>query len=325
MMSLRTLLSVVAAKRTSVSKLDLNLLVIFDAIMRENSITAAAQQLAMTQPSVSNAVSRMRHNWKDPLFVKDGRGMKPTPYAMALWGQISGSLNNISEAVKPSQFVPTHAKRHFRIGCTDGMTALFWPQLRKRIEQQAPGVGIYSIPYQTDGESLLLAAQADLVIDCKPCDNKQIRSLPIFDQNFICIMGCDNPLATKDLTLDSFLQAKHLLISYSGDPSGTVDKKLEESGKSRHIAMTVNSFSGAVDLIKESDLICVMPYSIAAKAICAGEVSAKQLPLKLAPISISLAWHCRKDQDTGLDWLKEQLISIVDQNPHIFKDASQTH
>jgi DNA-binding transcriptional LysR family regulator len=95
------------------NKPDLNLMVIFDAIMQEQSVSSAARRLSMTQPSVSNALARMRHVYKDPLFIKDGRGIKPTPFASSLWLQISSSLNIISDVVNPKKFVPYYAKRTF--------------------------------------------------------------------------------------------------------------------------------------------------------------------------------------------------------------------
>ena len=115
------------------SKPDLNLMVIFDAIMQEQSVSIAAKRLSMTQPSVSNALSRMRHVFKDPLFIKDGRGIKPTPFANALWLEVASSLNVISDAVNPKSFVPHYAKRTFRVALTDGMASLLWLELRKVI------------------------------------------------------------------------------------------------------------------------------------------------------------------------------------------------
>ena len=147
------------------SKADLNLFVIFDAIMQEQSITAAAKRLFMTQPSVSNAVARMRYSWNDELFVKQGRGIKATPFANQLWQQISEPLNTISHAVNPVQFIPAIARRKFRISLTDGMTSVLWLPLRKILEQQAPGIDIHAVPFRGDGEQLLLSNEVDLVLD----------------------------------------------------------------------------------------------------------------------------------------------------------------
>ena len=116
---------------------DLNLMVIFDAIMQESSISVAAERLSMTQPSVSNAVSRMRHAWQDPLFVKQGRGIRPTPYAVELWKTIGEPLESIRIATERDEFNPATLKRTFRIATTDWMADLFWLPLKQRIELEA--------------------------------------------------------------------------------------------------------------------------------------------------------------------------------------------
>ena len=114
---------------------ELNLLVVFDAIMTERSITRAADRLSMTQPAVSNAVGRMRVAWKDELFVKDGRNIQPTLHAQNLWSQIREPLSALSEAMNPTAFVPSSAKRTFRIALTDIAVDMIWGQMRKIIEK----------------------------------------------------------------------------------------------------------------------------------------------------------------------------------------------
>ena len=155
---------------------DLNLMVIFDAIMHEQSITAAADRLAMTQPAVSNAVSRMRNVWKDPLFVKHGRGIRPTPYANKLWQEISTPLESIRIATDKKKFIPAQLKRTFRIAVTDWMADLFWLPLRQLIEQEAPLVNIHAVPYTVNGEGLLINADVDIVLDYFEGHSNQVHS-----------------------------------------------------------------------------------------------------------------------------------------------------
>lgn len=296
---------------SDMSRADLNLIVIFDAIMKEQSVTAAAEQLAMTQPSVSNALSRMRHQWKDPLFVKDGRGVKPTPYAQQLWQQINDPIAAIQQAITPADFVPENARRQFRIALTDGMSGILWLPLRQFIERYAPGIDIYAVPYKADGEELLLNAKVDLVVDYYPGSSKQIYSELVFDNHFACIMRPDHELASQNLTLNRFIQQDHLLVSLSGDPRGIVDAQLEKQNKQRRIAMTVNSFSGALEILRESNLIAVMPLSIAMKSIERGDLIARGLPLEVAPVPISIAWHTRQQRDPGLAWMRTVISDVL--------------
>jgi len=295
------------------SRSDLNLFVIFDAIMQEQSITAAAQRLFMTQPSVSNAVARMRHTWNDELFVKQGRGIKATPFANQLWQQISEPLNTISNAVNPVPFIAAIARRTFRIALTDGMTSVLWLPLRKMIEQQAPGIDLHAVPFRGDGEKLLLSNEVDLVLDSYQGNNKLIHSQWMSDFTFVCVMRPGHSLAKQSLSLEKFLRAEHLFVSLSGDAQGAVDAQLTELGKQRRIAMTVNSFSGAFPLLAETNLICTLPDAATANAVAAGLVIAKRIPINLNVIKIYMAWHTRQHRDPALNWLKSRIDKIYAQ------------
>ncbi|MGF1731154.1 LysR family transcriptional regulator [Photobacterium kasasachensis] len=303
------------------AKTDLNLVVIFDQIMKEQSITVAAERLAMTQPSVSNAVARMRHQWRDPLFVKHGRGVRPTPYALKLWQQITEPLHNISDAISPDTFDPKEATTTFRIALTDGTAAVVMPALRQIIEQEAPNIAIHTVPYKLDGEDLLSNADVDLVFDHYNGETKHIRTKEMFDNHFVCIMNSNHLLADTDLTLDNFLQADHLLVSLSGDATGILDERLAELDKTRRVAMTVNSFAGALNLLHASQLICSMPYSIVAEYHAIDKLAIKPLPIEIPPVKISMAWHCRDDHSPSLRWLRTVMERIV-QSKDFLQDAA---
>lgn len=304
------------------SKLDLNLLVIFDAIMKEQSISAAAEQLAMTQPSVSNAVARMRHNWKDPLFIKQGRGIKPSPFALALWQQVASPLEQIRSAVSSTPFNAAHSERTFRIAITDGTSGLFWPALRRHLERHAPKINLHAVPYKLDGEALLVNAEVDLVLDYYENRHPQILSQHLFDNQFVCVMAKAHALSEKTLTLGDFAAAEHLLVSLSGDASGTVDRKLAQLGHSRRIAMTVNSFASAKTLIEESRLISTLPYSIIASWQSLDKLTVKTLPFTVPSVPISMAWHSRNEASASLRWLREAIVDIVKTQPQRFNNES---
>ena len=300
------------------AKTDLNLVVIFDAIMKEKSITAAADRLAMTQPSVSNAVSRMRHAWKDPLFVKDGRGIRPTPYAVKLWKSVAEPLAQINHAIAPDYFDPLTSKASFRIGITDGSASIVWPELRHIIEQEAPNINIYAVPYKVDGELLLNNADVDLVFDYYDGTSNEIKSKTMYENHFVTVMRADHELADQALTLANYLKSEHLLVSLSGDICGIVDDKLAELDSKRRTAMTVNSFASAINLIKQTRLIITMPYPIIAEHLAAGDLVLKPVPLKLPSIKISLAWHSRNNHSQALKWLIGVLDRIIESKRHLF-------
>jgi len=292
-------------------QVDLNLFVIFDAIMREHSITAAAEQLAMTQPSVSNAVARMRHAWNDPLFVKEGRGIKPTPMADRLWQQIGAPLEQITEAANQHKFDAATAKRTFRIALTDFAVDVLWLPLREVIEQEAQGINIHAIPYAVNASSLLKDAEADLIIDISPGSDPALSATKLFDNDYVCAMSHQHPLAGKEITMDNFIAADHLLVSLSGEASGAVDEILAKQGLKRRIACTVNHFSCIPKMLTNSELITIIPRPIIAHTINAKNLYITPPPFQISPAPISMIWHQRNDRDLGLRWLRENLLKIV--------------
>lgn len=294
------------------SKTDLNLVVIFDAIMREQSVTGAAERLAMTQPSVSNALSRMRHVWRDPLFVKEGRGVRPTPYAERLWQQVSAPLTDIREAVNPAEFDPTSHERTFRIALTDGLTGMFWTPLRQHIEKHAPNINIHAVPYIGELEHQLMTADVDMVMGHYFGRHSQIATRALFENPFVVVMRPGHPLSQGKLTLERFIAAEQLLVSLSGHAEGSVDIRLAEMGLQRRLAMTLNTFAGAMELVCETNLITVLPYPVVAKQVMNNQLCVRPCPMDVPAPMMYMAWHKRQERDESLNWLKRVIQNITD-------------
>ncbi|MGS2719010.1 LysR family transcriptional regulator [Paraglaciecola aestuariivivens] len=304
--------SIILLEQFAMRPQELNLLMVFDAIMTERSITRAAHRLAMTQPAVSNAVSRMRIAWKDELFVKDGRNIQPTLHAQNLWNQVRAPLSALTEAVDPQSFDPATAKRTFRVAVNDIVVDMVWPKLRAKIEKHAPGINIHAVPYTiVNTEQVLEDAEVDMVIGVTGVISPTFRAEYLFAPTYVCIMDHAHPLAKADLSLQEFAEADHLLVSLSGDTTGYTDQVLLQHGLSRRVAMSVNHFSSVAKLIKRSNLICVIPIPAVANEIIAGEISATKPPLELMPQQVSAIWHKRQDSDQGLIWLREHFKNIV--------------
>ena len=208
---------------------ELKFLVIFDVIMTEKSITLAANRLSMTQPAVSNAVSRMRVLWKDELFVPHGRKIQPTAYANNLWEQVRDSLYNINQAIKPDEFEAHNAKRTFRIALPDIALNTLWLKLRKLFEQQAPGINLHAVPYTiARTKPILDDADVDLVIGQSNRSLENICTEHLFDTSYVCVMRKDHPLTRQQLTMETFALAEHLLVSLSGDITSPTDQALQQ-------------------------------------------------------------------------------------------------
>ncbi|NQZ79699.1 MAG: LysR family transcriptional regulator [Colwellia sp.] len=290
---------------------ELKLLVIFDVIMTEKSITQAAERLSMTQPAVSNAVARMRVLWKDELLVPDGRKIQPTTYAKNLWEQVRDSLHNINQAVEPVAFEAKSAKRTFRIALPDIALDALGLDMRKLFEQEAPGLNLHAVPYTIAcTKPLLDDADVDLVIGQSNRSLENICSDHLFDTSYVCAMRIDHPLAKQNLTVEEFASAQHLLVSLSGDSTSPTDQALQQLGLSRRVAFTVNKFSSAVPIIKESDLIAILPTDLLHHYLGCGELAITHPPLDIPHTSISMLWHKRQSADKGLIWLRRHIKQI---------------
>jgi DNA-binding transcriptional LysR family regulator len=295
--------------------IDLNLLTVFDAIMSEQSISRAATRLAMTQPAVSNALSRMRVTYNDPLFVKAGRGVKPTPKAEELWRGVHSPLQSLRDAVRPPTFDPATAKRRFRLGVTDLMTMTLWRGLRQLVETEAPGIDILAIPPAVQNAKGLLAnGEADLIFGPFEGLGGEYRSQSLFAHDFVCAMRKSHSLAGAPLTLERYLSADHLLVSLSGDPVGTVDTLLAQRGLQRRVAMTVNQFLSVPFLLVQSDLICIVPRIALAKCPLNEDLHFALPPLEIPYSNVSMAWHARADRDAGHAWLRRNVARICAEN-----------
>jgi DNA-binding transcriptional LysR family regulator len=291
---------------------DLNLLMIFDAIMTEGAITRAADRLSMTQPAVSNALSRMRTAWNDELFVKDGRGIQPTSFAKNLWSQIQGPLGELEVAVNPTEFNPATAKRTFRIAANDSIVSMVWGPLRKVIENEAPGINIHAIPnYDMTTDKILKDAEAELTFSKYQESATVIRAEHVLNAKWVVVMRPNHPLAKQQLTLDNFLTADHLLVSVTGDVTGPTDQALANLGLKRRVAMSVNQFHNAITLLKETDLIAVAPSLVMEKEIFSGELAVFETPVEIVTSPLSVMWHKRQDQDAGLQWLRGLVVKFI--------------
>lgn len=290
---------------------ELKLLVIFDVIMTEKSITRAAERLSMTQPAVSNAVARMRILWKDELLVPDGRKVQPTTYAKNLWEQVRDSLHNINQAIEPEDFEAKSAKRTFRVALPDIALDALWLDMRKLFEKEATGLNLHAVPYTIAcSKPLLDDADVDLVIGQSNRSLENICSDHLFDTSYVCAMRIDHPLAKQSLTVEEFASAQHLLVSLSGDSASPTDQALQQLGLSRRVAFTVNKFSSAVPIIKESDLIAILPTDLLHNALACGELAITHPPVDIPHSSISMLWHKRQSADKGLMWLRKHIKQI---------------
>ena len=303
--------------------LDLNLLRIFDAVMTEQNLTRAASRLAMTQPAVSNALRRLRENLGDELLIRTAHGVKPTPRAEELWPVIRRSLSELEELVSPSVFDVSLIQATFRMAMADSTAVLLLPALVRVIEQEAPGINIRMVPLTTrEPRPMLLRADIDVAIGFFPGVVAQLSAGPdtpirherLYTGQYVCVMRKNHPLANKDLSLDDYCSANHLLVSFSGRAHGLTDEALAHLNRSRRILLTVNQFYTAGQVVAHSDLITVLPLHLLASTGIESSLVVKPLPFVLPDVHVDMLWHVRDSRSSAHKWLRQQmgLISNVD-------------
>jgi DNA-binding transcriptional LysR family regulator len=299
-------------------RIDLNLLQVFDAVMAERSVTRAAIRLALSQPAVSNALSRLRRQVGDPLFIRNGRSIMPTPRALHLIGHVSAALRQVDEAFGRPAFDPKRSHRTFRIGTTDDMEMLLIPRLIRQLSSAAPGVtlacqrlrGLWEIPREE-----LQAGTLDFAIGMFPLphpDESGLFALPLYDGEFVCIARRQHPSIRKtSLTLRQFLKLHHVVVNYPGEGPGLIDRILFEAGKSRRIDVSVAHWLSAPFIVAASDLIATIPEPVYRAVRRSLPLQQFPCPVSLPPLHVSLTWHTRSHEDPGSRWFRAFSAAVV--------------
>lgn len=304
---------------------DLNLLKVFDTVMAERSLTRAAQQLALTQPAISNAMRRLRDALGDELLQRNGRVLEPTARALALWPLVRDMLQRLESAIASSTFDPALDKTTFVLTLADSTAAELMPPLVEAIALQAPGVSLRVVPLTTrDPRKLLQDGQADLAIGHFPSvvadrgasdEGSAFQHHRLFEGDYVCVMRRHHPLAQQPLTLERFCQARHMLVSFSGRAYGFVDEALAALQRKRQVVLTVNQFFTAGRVVINSDLLTVLPRHFVGVTGFGEQLVTRELPFPVAPIQIDALWHQRHHAARAHAWLR---ALVAEQARHCF-------
>jgi DNA-binding transcriptional LysR family regulator len=297
------------------SRIDLNLLVLFEAIVQERHVGRAADRLNLTPSAVSHGLGRLRRQLNDPLFLKTPKGVVPTARATELSVPIADVLARVRTVFSTAApFDPVIATRRFTIGAPDGASAVFLPRLLSELRRSAPGIDIsvrqlLPLAGETAPERAWRSAWADLErramdVAIVPSDHVPVRfsKRVLYEEDFVIAMRIGHPLA-DDPTLTRYCEAQHLVVSLEGDTRGFVDEVLARKGRARRVALTVPNFMFALALLPDSDLICAMPRRFAAAYAVRYGVVAIDAPLPLGRFRMNIVAPKVALMDAGLAWL----------------------
>ncbi len=298
--------------------LDLNLLRVFDEVMAERSLTRAARNLNLTQPAVSNALRRLRETLGDELVQRSGQGMAPTPRARTIWPAVRQALEQLELSLVPNEFVPAQAKTTFILAMADATAAELMPGLVEILETEAPGVTLRVVPLTTRDPRALLDEQAcDLAVGFFPsvladmtAHSQGDEPLPfahqrLYDGQYVCVARQAHPLAEQPLSLDTYCEARHMLVSFSGRAYGFIDEALAALGRRRQVVLTVNQFFTAGRVVAHSNLLTVLPRHFVRVTGIADELVLMPLPFEVPAVHVDALWHRRNQLRGSHQWLRQ--------------------
>ena len=302
------------------SQVDLNLFVVFDAIYAEQNLTRAAEILHITQPAVSNALNRLRETLGDPLFVRTARGMRPTPVAHTLVEPIRAALRQLDVCLQQQdRFVAEEAHRTFRLNAGDLAEQLLLPGLVSHLERCGPQLRLevrfidrQSVPLE------LAAGNLDISLDSRMLNHPELNSIRLLQEDYVCALRRDHPLAKTPLTLASYLSLKHIHVSSRARGPGQVDVALRALGNKRDIGLRLQHYVAAPAVIAATDYALSLPRRIAAH----WDAVLLPLPFPTEAFDLHLYWHKSADHDPANRWLRETLTALIDGDTHNTDDLS---
>lgn len=307
------------------SRLDLNLLRLFDAIAEHRHVTAAAATLGLSQSAASHALRRLRDSLDDPLFVRGADGLVLTPRAETLATSVRSALAMLEHAIQEtSTFDPATSRRSFRIAASDGFDIIVLPSLLPVLARAAPRMSIAVVRLASQSiASSLQTGEVDLYYGVLPNQPTFAGLLPdpgvrglttanVYAEDWICLLRREHPRIRRAPTLRQYAREGHVLYSPTGGGPGIVDRLLEHHQLSRHVALRVSSFHAAVDSVHATDLLWTGPRRIAAVLDPQRRLRHCRPPLDLPNYTTRLVWHERFRQDPGHRWLREQIATSLD-------------
>jgi DNA-binding transcriptional LysR family regulator len=292
--------------------MDLNLLVVLDALLAEHSVSRAARRIHSTQPTVSRALGRLRSWFGDPLLTRTQRGMVPTPLGRALAGEVRALLERAEALVeRRDTFDPASSQRTFHLTMTEYEQHVLCAPLLAGLRAVAPHVTVNMLPWSLGFPDALQAGTLDMAV-CPPIARAPgLRSVELFADEQVVVVRRGHPAVRTKLTLRQFAGLTHVQSAPNGRPGSLIDDLLEAEGLSRRVIMRVSSTFVLPDLVSSSDCCAILPARFAAALCDRGGLKMVPLPLDAPAIVLHLVWHERAEHDAGSKWLRELLGTIV--------------
>lgn len=294
---------------STLRSVDLNLLTVFDAVMQEQNITRAAHNLGMSQPAVSNAVARLKVMFNDELFMRQGRGIQPTPRARQLFGPIRQALQLIRNELPNSVFVPHSSTRLFKLAICSPCDLRFAPQIIKTINQLAPQVQLHlDAEFDRELAERMRFQEIDFVIDYARFEQPGFSSTEIFQDQLVVVAAKSHPRIQAKATCEQLANEQHAKLSKIHGQRSFSEQAYRDL--ECQISYEGTSFSHLLYVVGQSELVTITPRWIAEHAANKEQLQIIDFPFEHANISGYLSWHESSEKDKGHLWLRDQLMMI---------------
>lgn len=290
--------------------LDINLLQLFDLLYSARSVTRAAEQLGLAQPTISIWLGKLRQQLNDPLFVRTPSGMQPTPVADALIGTAREALESLRHLSNwESTFIPSSSERRFRICMTDASHITLLPQLLAHVRSIAPKIRLGAARIDAQTAHALESGDADLALGLIPELGAGFYQQSLFTQDWVCLANAHHPRVDGALTLDTYQQEAHIGI-VSGTGYRLLDAALEREHIARRVVLELPGFLGLAAIVSSTDLLVTLPRHIGETLARIGDLQVVSCPLPISPFSVKQHWHTRYHRDAGNRWLRGVCASL---------------
>lgn len=291
------------------NRIDLNLLVVFDAIYTQGGITRASEKLHLTQPAISHALGRLRDLFGDPLFVREGRAMVPTPFARNLIEPVRRSLRGLETTLNElERFDPATTERRFTLGIRDVLESTVLPPLMRHITERAPKVDVAAVQVgRRELESELAGGQLDAALDVLLPFSDKVRRKRVSLDRMVVVARKGHPALRKRLDLAAYLKLDHILVSSRRSGPGLEDVELSRHGLQRRVRLRCQHYFGACRVVSRTDLILTMPERYAHIANRQFGNRILPFPLRTPTLDVYLYWHANVENEPANRWLRERL------------------
>lgn len=310
-------------KSIDLSSIDLNLVVAFEALFEERSVTLAAQKLHLGQPAMSAALGRLRGVFEDELFIRIGKEMQPTSKALEIAPGLLSALDQIRQTLGASQiFDPRVSSHQFAIGSSDYTSYVMLPPLLEFCRQNAPQLNLRLIGYEKDSVGNLLEQEIiDVALGVFPKPPQQTHHIALFEEHFVGIARHAHPaiahsiansasIAHNTMSLETFVSLPHALVTLRRDTTGAIDKLLAQQHLQRRIAVTTPHMLALPAILSASDLVATVPYRMATKLAQLHNLDLFELPIETETWTVFMLWSKLADKAAANVWLRQTLNMI---------------